>query len=216
MNLRTMRLAFIAAAGMAAVPAVAASEGGCFVTCKRETGSCQLADRAIAQGLPQLVESCRSQKVTAGPVIAQFRSDGKAGRAQIQGSFSDALAAYKVIDCLAGDSCTSSGGAAKVVLGKGFDPAAAWQVVGDPCGIGLPCGKVGLPADALQVRMKGASAQGRLRVFPARGQGGEQTVDVVAGGAVLPVGLLKRLSIRATIWETLPALRFTLKTARQF
>jgi len=139
---------------------------------------------------PKLVGNCKGRRVTQGEVDALFRSAGKTGKTRVRegGDFNKALSAYAVIDCLVGESACVGSGTVKTPMGKGFNPDSPWQAVGDPCGLGLPCGKVGLPAGPFVVRLSDASARGRLRLL---GLGFDQTVAGSGAEISVPAGALK-------------------------
>jgi hypothetical protein len=198
---RLLRIAFALTAFSASA---SHAQGGCFVTCMDKIKQCEVVNAAGAKQLigfnekPRFFPACARQQVEGGSerggVLAQFRSDGKANKALINAgeSFAKQLASFRVIDCLSseGESCKQPG-IAVLKLGKGFDPAAPWQTNGDPCALGFPCGKIGLAANGLHMRLVDATLQGRWRVFPARGQGGDHISEISSGVIDVPTGVLK-------------------------
>jgi len=141
---------------------------------------------------PHLVANCKGKAVAYGEVDALFRSAGKSGLTRVKkdGNFKTALSAYAGIDCLVGDQsdkCTGTG-TVKTAMGKGFNAESPWQAVGDPCGLGLPCGKVGLPTGPFVLRLTDASARGRLRLLAP---GLDQTAAASGAEFSVPAGALK-------------------------
>lgn len=190
---RLVRAAF-ALAGFSA--ALAHAEGGCFVSCLDKVKTCKLVGISSAiNEKPTYFHACRTQRVDgeSGSVLAKFPSSGSRNQVVINAgeSFAKLLAPYRVIDCgsVDSDSCAKPGMPTER-HGKGFDPAAPWQAIGDPCPLGFPCGKIGLPPNGLHVRLADSTLQGRWRVFPARGKASDHTSEVSGGVIDLPAGVL--------------------------
>lgn len=181
--------------------------GGCFATCTDKDRGCSVPGAAKPDGKPiaplddarpQLIADCLQLKAAdrSQPIKLAFRSGGKAVTAMVQGgeAFSKKLASYQKLDCLIGDSplCEAGAGPVPTRMGKAFDPDAPTEVAGQPCALALPCGKVGLAADgSLRIRLGVTGLDGVLNLFPSRGQGGTQAVEMASSSAFVPVGLLK-------------------------
>lgn len=180
------------AAALLLATSLAEAVGGCYATCLE--ASCKIPPQddktdELKQNVPRLIPGCRSA-VTTGDFALLFRAGGK-HRSVVATSgkpFKEVLAAHPALDCMAGDKSRCE--AARVVpvkFGKDFDPSAPAEVSGEPCQLGLPCGKVGLRKDGgLHIRLVDTEVHGTLVIFPPRGEGGEQRVEVRSGAVHVP------------------------------
>ena len=199
-----MKCLLLALLLLAATQALAGG-GGCFATCRvaKDKGECVVS--RVQGGAPEAkilgaesktLRDCMALKSDVGKLGLMFRAGGKHGSTTIEGGslFKDQLGAFKALDCIPGDDkCESGSSQVSVQMGKAFDPAAApTEIAGQPCALALPCGKVGLAPDgSLAIRLTEAATEGTLTLFATRGDAPAQRVDVRAGSAAVPTGVLK-------------------------
>jgi len=103
------------------------------------------------------------------------------------------VAAYKQLDCLVGEPASNCPDRIESrSMGKAFDPDAPAEITGEPCLLGLPCGKVGLASDgSLPIRIADRTLTGTLTVFSPRGGGNAKTSDLAGGATLVPTGVLE-------------------------
>ena len=197
-----MRALTVVSIGVMAVlygPAAMAG-GGCYATCKAVNDACSAIVVSSNKELPRwtrvkLLPDCFDLKAEKGSLYLIFRSKGQKGEASVKEGelFRVSLAAFKTLDCLPGDqSFCAEDGYARVQQGKAFDSAAPSKITGEPCQLGLPCGKVGLSADgSLAVVVNDPALTGAMTFYPSRGKSGAVKFDMAAGSMLVPAGALK-------------------------
>jgi len=174
-----------------------AAVGGCYAKCTTG-GVCTLEKpNAKADEKAQLLPDCWELKLAPnanGSLELQFRANGRRGEAHVQPGqeFRTQLAAFKQLDCLVGDSSKCPDRIESRSMGKAFDPDAPAEITGEPCQLGLPCGKVGLASDgSLPIRIADRTLTGTLTVFSPRGGGNAKTSDLAGGAMLVPTGVLE-------------------------
>lgn len=154
----------------------------CYAACA--SGACQLSQPNSSE-TPALtlearyivISSCQTRTVKKGPVLLRYRhkqqwfnppaalQDGTA-IASLMARFKPDVCPVPTPDCLQANMEQK----VAAIGGHGIDGQVSHPGgSGRPCAIGLPCGRVAVPADAWQFALADPSLQGRWRVRLARG-----------------------------------------------
>jgi hypothetical protein len=194
--------ALLASLAVAALPAVAWARADfeCVVKCL--AAPCQLAhsaapaQTAIDERRPTVVAQCATAALRSGTIDLLVQTNAGVRRVQIKAR-QDRLAeahpaVFSTARCLGlSPACNAEMNRARTTVqgGKGIDAAAA-RWLGDPCGLGLPCGQIMKPELGAIVALQGLAADGFVVLQMARGGGQAVELPVSGGRFVLPAQAL--------------------------
>ena len=167
--------------GLGASARAQTDSGDCYAACATAGSSpsvCALLGGPELNTSYQRVTACRAKKVAQGAVLLRYRHKGEwftppaalAKDAELKTVFE----AFRPDACsIPTPACTQQRMATKVAAigGHGIDGQASKPAgEGDPCSLGLPCGRIVPPATEWRFRLEDTTLQGQWVVRIARGE----------------------------------------------
>jgi len=194
-----VRCALALAFSLAAAQARAAV--GCYLTCVGDSPRCEVArgneakPLEVPKGSFLPVAQCDAVTRLTGKIAGVVRVNGKSYdiRAENEGALRAQLARHANSACLVTETaCRTERDLALLSgrAGKPFDGSTQVGPVGQPCGMGFPCGLVRVPAGSLVVQIEDRSYEGTVVVSAVRGASGALRLPVARGRFEVPASLL--------------------------
>lgn len=194
---RSRLAALWAGMAVAAAPLAAQPLDQCLAVCRAESGAaCAISDElGVVEGQrPRKVDACTTRNVVKGPVRLRYKHKGK--WFDSPSVLSDRQTFSQVTNAFPPDACSlpdprclqaQMQGKIAVAGGHGIDGQASTPGgTGEPCKIGLPCGRIAVPDGhwTFSLAEGGLSGTWRLRITrgaPPPGAPREFDVAVAAG-----------------------------------